>query len=209
LEITRISFAAYNKPITAEGTLPVRLFGGKLNLKRLKEKNIPWLICYGTHDDLVEKETALAPLEHVDAEVTPFPKGHVAIATSWSSPQSACALHTRFGDGDYRGPVRYHMDLDAALYEAKHQTAGASQPLPSASAQPNAGSVAPKAAKKTAAARKKAPPKGPVADKQTTKPAQAAKKKPNPVAKATPAKTKRPTAPRTKAANPTSPRGGK
>jgi hypothetical protein len=83
-----------------------------LNLKRLKEKQIPWLICYGTGDDLVEKETALATLDFIDAEVTPFPKGHVAIATSWSSPDSACALHTRFGDGNYRGPERFHMDLE-------------------------------------------------------------------------------------------------
>ena len=61
----------------------------------------------------MEKETALAPLDFVPAEVTPFPKGHVAIATSWSDPNSACALHTRFGDGDYRGPVRFQLDLDA------------------------------------------------------------------------------------------------
>ena len=118
LEISRISFASYNTPITADGTLPVRLFGGELNLKRIKEKKIPWLICYGVHDDLVEKETALAPLDHLNAEVTPFPKGHVAIATSWSFPHSDCALHTRFGDGDYRGPVRFHMDLDMALDKA-------------------------------------------------------------------------------------------
>ncbi|MBC2744312.1 MAG: metal transporter [Desulfosarcina sp.] len=78
LEISRISFASYNTPITEDGTLPVRLFGGKLNLKRIQEKKIPWLICYGIHDDLVEKETALAPLDHIDAELTPFPKGHVA-----------------------------------------------------------------------------------------------------------------------------------
>ncbi|MGB5984517.1 MAG: metal transporter [Desulfobacterales bacterium] len=130
LEITRMSFASYNVPITEDGTLPVRLFGRKLNLKRLKEKQIPWLICYGTHDDLVEKETALAPLDHVEAEVTPFPKGHVAIATSWSSPDSACALHTRFGEGNYRGPVRFHMDLEEALSEARKLAAQArgSQP---------------------------------------------------------------------------------
>ena len=115
LEITRMSFASYNAPLTEDGTLPVRLFGEKLNLKRLKEKKIPWLICYGTYDDLVEKKTALAPLDFIDAEVTPFPKGQVAIATSWSSPESACALHTRFGEGNYRGPVLFHKDLDAVL----------------------------------------------------------------------------------------------
>jgi hypothetical protein len=186
LEITRISFASYNTPITADGTLPVRLFGGKLNLQRLKEKKIPWLICYGTHDDLVEKETALAPLDYVDAEVTPFPKGHVAIATSWSSPHSACALHTRFGDGNYRGPVSYHMDLDAALDEAKHKAASASETQPIASAQPAAGSAAPK----------------------PSNAAPAAKKKSKPRAKATPAKTKRTTASRTKTTEATKPRGG-
>ena len=105
----------------------MRLFDGKLNLKRINEKKIPWLICYGIHDDLVEKETALAPLDYIDAEVSPFPKGHVAIATSWSHPESACALHTRFGAENYRGPVRFHMDLDSALDEAaKNQAAQAS-----------------------------------------------------------------------------------
>jgi hypothetical protein len=205
LEITRISFASYNTPITADGTLPVRLFGGELNLKRLKEKNIPWLICYGTHDDLVEKETALAPIDHVDAEVTPFPKGHVAIATSWSSPQSACALHTRFGDGNYRGPVRYHMDLDAALDEAKHQAAQASQPQPIAPVQPKAEIAAPKPAKKTAAARKTTSRKAPGADKKPTKAALAAKKKPKPTAKATPAKTSTPKASPAKTTRPAGP----
>jgi hypothetical protein len=115
MEITKMSFDSYNIPITRDGTLPIKLFGRKLNFNRLKEKNIPWLICYGENDDLVEKETALAPLDYIEAEVTPFPKGHVAIATSWSNPESACALHTRFGDKKYRGPVRYQLDLDAEL----------------------------------------------------------------------------------------------
>jgi hypothetical protein len=112
LEITRMSFSSYNTPISADGTLPVALFGRKLNLKRLPAKRIPWLICYGLNDNLVEPPTALAPLDHVAAEVTAFPKGHVAIATSWSDPASACALHTRFGDRNSRGPVRFHLDLE-------------------------------------------------------------------------------------------------
>ena len=136
LEITRMSFASYTVPITKDGTLPVRLFGEKLNLKRLKEKKIPWLICYGTEDDLVEKETALAPLDFIDAEVTPFPKGHVAIATSWSSPDSACALHTRFGKGNYRGPVLFHMDLDAALTKAANEASQKSKPTSTTPVQP-------------------------------------------------------------------------
>ncbi len=113
LSITRMSFASYNTPITGEGTLPVKLFGRELNFNRLAEKKIPWLICYGDRDDLVEKETALAPLDFIDAEISPFPKGHVAIATSWSDPKSDYALHTRFGDKkQYRGPVRFQLDLD-------------------------------------------------------------------------------------------------
>jgi hypothetical protein len=118
-----MSFASYNVPITRDGTLPIALFGRKLNLKRIREKGIPWLICYGEHDDLVEKETALAPLDWVAAEVTPFPKGHVAMATSWSDPTSACALHTRFGEGNWRGPVLFQLDLEKALVEASKKEA--------------------------------------------------------------------------------------
>jgi hypothetical protein len=124
ISITRMSFDSYNTPITEDGTLPVKLFGRKLNLKRLKEKGIRWLICYGLKDDLVEKETALAPLDFVEAEVTPFPKGHVAIATSWSNPKTECALHTRFGKENYRGPVRFQLDLNEEFEKAgKKKTA--------------------------------------------------------------------------------------
>ena len=112
LAVTRMSFDSYNTPVTADGTLPVKLFGRSLNFKRIQEKGIPWLICYGEKDDLVEKETALAPLDHVDAELAPFPKGHVAIATSWSLPTTECALHTCFGPENCRGPVRFQLDLE-------------------------------------------------------------------------------------------------
>jgi hypothetical protein len=115
LGITKMSFASFNTPITEDGTLPVTLFGRKLNFKRIREKNMPWLICYGEQDDLVEKACALAPLDYIDVETSSFPKGHVAIATSWSNPKSECALHTRFGEKKYRGPVRFQMDLDEQL----------------------------------------------------------------------------------------------
>ena len=121
LAITQMSFASYNIPITKDGTLPVKLFGRKLNFKRLKEKGIPWLICYGEQDDLVEKETALAPLDYIDAEVSAFPKGHVAIATSWSLPTSKCAPHTCFGEKNYRGPVCFQLDLDRETEKSASQ----------------------------------------------------------------------------------------
>ena len=111
--ITKMSFDSYTVPITPAGELPVTLFGRKLNVNRLKEKNLPLLLCYGRDDDLVDKEAALALLDFVDAEVTCFPKGHGAIATSWSHPDSEYALHKRFEDGS-RGPVRFQLDLQQA-----------------------------------------------------------------------------------------------
>ncbi len=116
LEITQMSFQSYSTPIDENGTLPLKLFGRPLNLKRLKEKGIPWLICIAEKDDLVDEAAALAPLDHIDAEVAVFPKGHGAIATSWSLPTSECALDSRFcharSNRDCRGPVRYHLDLE-------------------------------------------------------------------------------------------------
>jgi hypothetical protein len=114
LAITKLSYESYTIPVTEDGTLPVKLFGRKLRFKRLKDEGIKWLICYAEKDDLVDKESALAPLDYLDAEVCAFPKGHVSIATSWSDPTSPCALHTRFG-GDHRGPVRYQLDLEESV----------------------------------------------------------------------------------------------
>jgi len=115
--ITKMSFDSYTIPVDKEGTLPVKLFDRKLNFKRLQEKGIPLLICYGEQDDLVDKETALAPLDFIDAEVTAFPKGHGAMATSWSPPGSECSSDSYFGD-DCRGPVRFQLDLEHALDKA-------------------------------------------------------------------------------------------
>jgi hypothetical protein len=109
--VIKMSFDSYTIPVEQDGTLPVRLFGKKLNFKRLKEKGIKFLICYAEKDDLVNKEAALVPLEYIDAEVCAFPKGHGGIATSWSDPDSEFALHTCFPN-NCRGPVRYQLDLE-------------------------------------------------------------------------------------------------
>jgi hypothetical protein len=128
VEITKMSFDAYSIPVAEDGTLPVRLFGRKLNFRHLKETRIPWLLCIADNDDLVDREASLAPLDFVDAEVTVFPKGHASIATSWSIPTSECALHLRFCSPSatklgvtgqlFRGPVCFHLDLEKALHAA-------------------------------------------------------------------------------------------
>jgi hypothetical protein len=110
--ITKMSFDSYTVPITPDGTLPIKLFGRKLRFDRLKARGVPFLICYGRDDDLVDRGAALAPLDFVEAEVTCFPKGHGAIATSWSHPDSTHALHKKYPDGS-RGPVRFQLDLSA------------------------------------------------------------------------------------------------
>ena len=115
LSVTKMSYDSYNIPISEDGTLPITISGKKLNLKSLKKSHLRWLLCYGETDDLVEKEVALAPLDWVEPEVTPFPKGHVAIATSWSHPESAYAIDTLFEDGKHRGPVRFQLDLAEEL----------------------------------------------------------------------------------------------
>jgi hypothetical protein len=122
--ITQMSMQSYLNPVDKDGTLPVLLFDRPLNFKRFKEKNIPWLICIAEKDDLVDEGASLAPLEWVDAEVTVFPKGHAAIATSWSMPTSECAVDSCFSyrargsssrpDGQCRGPVRFQLDLEEA-----------------------------------------------------------------------------------------------
>ena len=120
LAIVKMSFESYTVPVAPDGTLPVKLFGRSLNFHRIKDKGIHWLICAAEKDDLVEKEASLAPLDWVEAEVTMFPRGHVAIATSWTLPTSECSLDKCFLN--YRGPVRYQLDLDAALEAAARPT---------------------------------------------------------------------------------------
>ena len=120
VETTRLSFQSYTVPVTDDGELPVTLFGRKLNFKRIGEKKVPWMICVAERDNLVEEEAALAPLKYVRAEKAVFPKGHAAIATSWSMPTSECSLQAcLFGGGKYRGPVAFHLDIEHMMDRAR------------------------------------------------------------------------------------------
>ena len=111
IPITQMSFDSYTIPISNEGDLPFKLFDRRLSFDYIKEKNIRFLICYGLEDDLVDPPSALAPRDYVEAELTAFPKGHAAIATSWSHPESEYAVHKTFPNGQ-RGPVRFQLDLN-------------------------------------------------------------------------------------------------
>jgi hypothetical protein len=114
VDITQMSFDSYTTPISSRGDLPFKLFGRWLNFDYIREKGIRFQICYASKDDLVDPPAALAPKEFIEVEPTEFPKGHAAIATSWSDPKTEFALHKRFPGGQ-RGPVRFHLDLDAEL----------------------------------------------------------------------------------------------
>ncbi|MEM5786008.1 MAG: hypothetical protein AAGU11_01740, partial [Syntrophobacteraceae bacterium] len=125
--ITRLSFDSYTRPVSEDGTLPVRLFGKPLNFKNVAGKGIKWLICIAEKDDLVDRSASLAPLDFVEAEVAVFPRGHASMATSWSYPAADCNLEVKdtaecdtgsdagvkSGSGESRGPVRFHLDLEA------------------------------------------------------------------------------------------------
>ena len=134
VSVTRMSFDSHTKPVTEDGTLPVKLFGRPLNFSRLKRKKIRWLLCIAAKDDLVDRHSALLPVDKgfADAEVTVFPKGHASIATSWSAPDSLCPLHAVFTDAEgkeARGPVHFHQELDDRLEAAKvRKKASAAKP---------------------------------------------------------------------------------
>lgn len=114
VDITQMSFDSYTIPVTSSGELPVKLFGRRLNFHYLQEKGIKFQICYAAKDDLVDPASALAPTDYIDVELTEFPKGHAAIATSWSDPSTEFGLHKRYSGGR-RGPVRFQLDLDEEI----------------------------------------------------------------------------------------------
>jgi hypothetical protein len=103
---------AYINPIAPDGVFPARAFGKKLNLKRMNEKKIDFYVCFAEKDFVVPPSTCKTVTKWVKAEVVAFPKGHAAIATSWSKPGSECFVGNEFGGK--RGPLKYYLDLQKA-----------------------------------------------------------------------------------------------
>lgn len=116
IAIAEMSAETFRTPIAEDGTLPVTLYGKPLNLHALKDLGVTWLIAHSKADDLVEKDCALAAVDHIKDDgvvsVTEFPGGHVGILTSFASEKSRCPLAGEF-DGMV-GPVRFHLDLAQA-----------------------------------------------------------------------------------------------
>lgn len=112
--IVELSLASHMTPIDDFGNLPIKLFGKQLNIKHIETLGIPWQINLANDDTLVDKESILCVLEHLNAEVTMFSKGHVAIGYEHSRPNSKCPLGGTWElEGKkYRGPVKFVLDLD-------------------------------------------------------------------------------------------------
>ena len=178
-EIIKLSFDSYTKGISKDGTLPVTVMGKTLNFKHIAEKNIKFMICIAKKDDMVEKAASTAPSDYLDVEITQFPKGHVAMMTSWTNPKSDFPLHGRWGkNNEVRGPVRLQMDMDEEADKKAAKPAPIRKPAPvkktALAKKPVAKTVSPvksspaKAANKTVAVKAKRP-----AVKPATKPAPA------------------------------------
>jgi poly(3-hydroxyalkanoate) synthetase len=111
VNMLRRVYEAYINPIAEDGTFPATAFGKKLNLKRLDEKGIKVYVCYAEKDYIVPPATCQTLKKWVNIEEVAFPKGHAAIATSWSKPGSECFIGSEFGGK--RGPLKYYLDLQA------------------------------------------------------------------------------------------------
>lgn len=106
-----MSAQTYKIPITDDGTLPVTLFDQALNLHDLKTLGVKWYAAYSTGDDLVDPDSVVTILDHLQhdsvLELTAFPGGHVSILTSHSGEHSKFPLDGEFNGS--RGPVKFHM----------------------------------------------------------------------------------------------------
>lgn len=116
VDIAAMSAKTFQTPITKQGVLPVKLYDQELNLHDLKKLGVKWYIAYSKSDDLVDKNSATAAVEHLRnddvLEVTEYPGGHVGILTSFAGEHSKYPLNGEFNG--MRGPVRFQLSLQEA-----------------------------------------------------------------------------------------------
>nr|VFK24488.1 MAG: hypothetical protein BECKMB1821G_GA0114241_100859 [Candidatus Kentron sp. MB]VFK30723.1 MAG: hypothetical protein BECKMB1821I_GA0114274_101734 [Candidatus Kentron sp. MB]VFK75333.1 MAG: hypothetical protein BECKMB1821H_GA0114242_10208 [Candidatus Kentron sp. MB] len=117
LEIAKMSSLTFQKPISAKGDLPVKLYGKALNVNDLGKLGVKWYQNYAVKDDLVTPPCATAANRYIKDDVVecvPFPGGHVAILTSPYNKKSPVNGEFTGKDGTkYRGPVKFQLDISA------------------------------------------------------------------------------------------------
>lgn len=113
-KIAELSLLSYTRPISEDGTLPIKLFGEDMNINHFDTYGIPWLVCRGSKDGLIGEGSARVPVKKLlSATESVFPGGHGVIATVYPDPNSTCPLNGSFEvDGrTYVGPVKWQLDL--------------------------------------------------------------------------------------------------
>ena len=84
----------------------------ELPLSARKRHQVPDLLCGQRRSG--RSRIRSGSKDYIDVEVTEFPKGHAAIATSWSDPTTEFGLHKRYSGGR-RGPVLVQLDLEEEI----------------------------------------------------------------------------------------------
>jgi hypothetical protein len=128
--IAEMSSRTFQEPVSADGELPVPLFGRPLNLKDLDALHIRWYQNYAIKDDLVTPACATAGNRFLDGtgvlESVAFFGGHVAILTSPHNERAP--VNGTFTDAlgnPARGPVKFQRDISATERPATETVAAA------------------------------------------------------------------------------------
>jgi hypothetical protein len=118
LGIANMSSTTFREPIGEDGSLPVQLYGKKLNIKDLAKLNVKWYQNYAIKDDLVTPACATAGNSFLDGtgavESVAFFGGHVAVLTSPHNKKSP--VNGEWVDAlghKVRGPVKFQLDVSA------------------------------------------------------------------------------------------------
>lgn len=115
-KIAEMSSTTFQEPVGDDGTLPVQLYGKRLNVKDLAKLGVKWYQNYAIKDDLVTPACATAANRFLEGtgviESVAFYGGHVAILTSPYARKAP--VNGSFVDAlgvQARGPVKFQLDI--------------------------------------------------------------------------------------------------